>query len=196
MGGSPRDEACEQLLAAMKRVSRVLADSEVPHALAGGMAVYARGGTASDHDVDFLIRARDTDAALAALADAGLRTERPPEPWLVKAYHEDVLVDLIHNPVDRPVTDETLAGTDVMNVGAVWLPVLSGTELMIHRLLTFTEHYCDFAGAIAVARSIREQIDWPVVRDETRHSAFARAFLQLLESLDVTPAVAAPVGSR
>jgi hypothetical protein len=194
MAGSPRDELSQQLLAAMKRVSRVLSDAEVPHALAGGMAVYARGGSSSDHDVDFVLRARDVDTALTALEQAGLRTERPPEPWLVKTYHEDVLVDLIHNPVDRPVTDDTLADTDVLNVGAVWLPVLSGTELMIHRMLTFTEHYCDFAGAIAIARSIREQIDWPQVAAETKHSPFARAFLQLLEALEVTPAT--PVGAR
>jgi predicted nucleotidyltransferase len=178
----------DDLLMAMKRVARVLSDSGVRFALAGGMAVYARGGHVSDHDVDFIIRERDVDGVLEALERAGLRTERPPEDWLVKAYDGDILVDLIHRPVERPVTDETLADTDVLAIGAIAVPVLSATELMVHRLLTFTEHECNFAGAIALARSIREQIDWDRVRDETKESPFAQAFLLLLGSLDLVPA--------
>jgi hypothetical protein len=178
----------DDLLMAMKKVARVLADTGVPFALAGGMAVYARGGHVSDHDVDFIIRERDVDGVLAALDGAGLRTERPPEDWLVKAYDGEILVDLIHRPVERPVTDETLADTDVLPIGAIAVPVLSATELMVHRLLTFTEHDCTFVGAIALARSIREQIDWVRVRDETKRSPFAQAFLFLLESLDLVPA--------
>jgi hypothetical protein len=166
----------------------VLSDKGVPFALAGGMAVYARGGHVSDHDVDFIIREADVDSVLEALERAGLRTERPPEDWLVKAYDGEILVDLIHRPVERPVTDETLADTDVMAVGAIAVPVLSATELMVHRLLTFTEHDCNFVGAIALARSIREQIDWNRVREETKGSPFGLAFLFLLESLDLIPA--------
>jgi hypothetical protein len=178
----------DDLLMAMKRVARVLSDVGVPFALAGGMAVYARGGHVSDHDVDFIVRERDVDGVLEALESAGLRTERPPEDWLVKAFDGNILVDLIYRPVERPVTDETLADTDVLPIGAIAVPVLSATELMVHRLLTFTEHDCNFAGAIALARSIREQIDWNRVRDETKASAFAQSFLFLLESLELVPA--------
>jgi hypothetical protein len=186
----------DNLLMAMKRVARVLSDRGIPFALAGGMAVYARGGHVSDHDVDFLIRERDADAALEALEDAGLRTERPPEDWLVKAFDGDILVDLIHRPVDRTVTDETLADTDVLSIGAIAVPVLSATELMVHRVLTFTEHECCYGGAIALARSIREQIDWDRVRSETKESPFAQAFLFLLESLDVVPERVGSLGTR
>jgi hypothetical protein len=178
----------DDLLTAMKRVARVLSDSGVPYALAGGMAVYARGGHVSEHDVDFLIRERDVEGALAALDRAGLRTERPPEDWLVKAYDGEILVDLIHRPVDRPVTDETLADSTMLSVGAIAVPVLSATELMVHRVLTFTEHHCCFGAAIGLARSIREQIDWDRVRSETKQSPFAQAFLFLLEQLDLVPA--------
>ena len=176
-----------ELLMAMKRVARVLSDTGVPFALAGGMAVYARGGHVSEHDVDFLIREQDVERALEELAKAGLRTERPPEDWLVKAFDGDILVDLIHRPVERTVTDETLEDTAVLLIGAISLPVLSATELMVHRLLTFTEHECSFGGAIALARSIREQIDWDRVSVETKESPFARAFLFLLESLELVP---------
>src|SRR5688500_4842414 len=43
------NEFSDDLLMAMKRVARVLSDMGVRFALAGGMAVYARGGHVSDH---------------------------------------------------------------------------------------------------------------------------------------------------
>jgi hypothetical protein len=58
---------------------------------------------------------------------------------------------------------------------------------MVHKLLSFTQHYCDFARGLPVARSLREQIDWPRVRAETAHSPYAEAFLVLLDRLDVVP---------
>src|SRR5690606_19011047 len=96
----------EGLLITLKRAASVLKQADVPFALAGGFAAYAHGGTSSDHDVDFLIREADVDRALEALVEAGFTAERPPEDWLVKVYDEGRLVDLIHRPVERPVTDE------------------------------------------------------------------------------------------
>jgi hypothetical protein len=175
----------KDLLTTLKRVASVLKPSGIPFALAGGFAAYARGGTSPDHDVDFLIRERDVEAALKALGEAGFRTVRPPEDWLVKVYDDDFMVDLIFRPVDRPVTDETLADTTPISVSAILVPVISATVLMEHKLLTFGQHYCDFAKALPLARSLREQIDWDRVRDNTRESPYAQAFLVLLEKLDV-----------
>jgi hypothetical protein len=184
-------QADENLLTTMKRVASVLKRVDVPFALAGGFAAYARGGTSSDHDVDFLLRECDVDVALEALAGAGFRTERPPEDWLVKVYDGDVLVDLIYRPVERQVTDEILADSDVVRVQAIALPVLSATLLMEHKLLTFSQHRCDFAEGLPIARSLREQIDWDRVRKETAESPYARAFLILLEMLDLLPVAVA-----
>src|SRR5690606_39621589 len=105
-------------LDAMKRGGEVLRHAGVPFALAGGMAVYARGGSYTDHDVDFLIREQDVQRALEAFADVGFRVERPPLDWLVKAYHGDVLIDLIFRSVDRPLADQALAGADRFSVSA------------------------------------------------------------------------------
>jgi hypothetical protein len=184
----------EGLLITLKRVSAVLKQADLPFALAGGFAAYAHGGTSSDHDVDFLIRKEDVDRALTALVEAGFTAERPPEDWLVKVYDDGRLVDLIHRPVEKEVTDETLADTVVRPVGAIHLPVVSATALMVHKLLTFSQHYCDFARGLPLARSLREQIDWGRVRAETAHSPYAEAFLVLLERLDVVrrEEVAAP----
>ena len=179
----------ETLVHTLKKVAAVLKQSEIPFALGGSFAVYAHGGHSSDHDVDFLIRHEDVDRALEALVEAGFTAERPPEDWLVKVYDDDRMVDLIHRPVETPVTDETLRDTEVISVEAISMPVISATQLMIHKLLSYSQHYCDFATGFPVARSLREQIDWPRVRRETADSPYAEAFLILLDRLDVVPLV-------
>ncbi|MBW6432235.1 nucleotidyltransferase family protein [Actinoplanes hulinensis] len=169
----------------LKRVASTLKSADIPFALGGSFAVYARGGYSSDHDVDFLIREEDKDRALQELAAVGCSTEQPPEDWLVKVYDEGRMVDLIYRPVESPVDDETLHDTDQISVEAIYMPVLSATRLMVHKLLSYSQHYCDFATGLPVARSLREQIDWGRVRRETIKSPYAEAFLVLLDRLDV-----------
>lgn len=177
----------EGLATTLKKVASTLKSAGIPFALGGSFAVYAHGGHSSDHDVDFLLREEDRDQALAELAEVGFRTEQPPEDWLVKVYDEDRMVDLIYRPVETPVTMETLADTEQISVEAIFMPVLSATQLMVHKLLSYSQHYCDFATGLPVARSLREQIDWPRVRRETSKSPYAEAFLILLDRLDVVP---------
>ena len=88
-------------MSSSKRSRRLPASSKRgnPFALGGGLAVWARGGPKSEHDVDLLLARADADAALAALERAGFRVERPPEGWLYKAWHENgTLIDLIFDP--------------------------------------------------------------------------------------------------
>jgi hypothetical protein len=174
-----------ELLDALKRAAEVLRAADIPFALCGGLAVFARGGTDSDHDVDFLIQEDDVDRTLAAFDAAGFRTERPPEDWLVKAYHGDILIDLIFRPVNRPVGPQMLHDTEPLSVAAVVVPVISGAELMIHALLRVSVQECDFTAALLLARTIREQIDFELVRDQTKESPYARAFLFLAGELDL-----------
>jgi hypothetical protein len=177
----------EGLATTLKRVAAVLKQAEIPFALGGSFAVYAHGGHSSDHDVDFLIREQDKARALEELAAVGFEVEQPPEDWLVKVYDDGRMVDLIYRPIETPVTDATLADSVVRPVEAIAMPVLSATQLMIHKLMSYTQHYCDFATGLPVARSLREQIDWERVRRETRLSPYAEAFLVLLDRLDVVP---------
>ena len=177
----------EGLATTLKKVAAVFKQAEIPFALAGSFAVYAHGGHSSDHDVDFMLREKDVEQALQELATAGFEVEQPPEDWLVKVFDEGRMVDLIHRPVELPVTDDTLADTVMRPVEAIAMPVLSATQLMIHKLLSYTQHHCDFATGLPVARSLREQIDWDRVRHETRQSPYAEAFLILLDRLDVVP---------
>ena len=59
---------------------------------------------------------------------------------------------------------------------------------MIAKLQSLSEHYCNFARLLPVVRAIREQLDWPRIRAETRDNPFAEAFLLLLERLELAPA--------
>jgi hypothetical protein len=183
----------EGLVNTLKRVASVLKQAEVPFALGGSFAVYAHGGHSSDHDVDFLIREQDKERALAELSAVGFQVEQPPEDWLVKVFDEGRMVDLIYRPVESPVTDATLRDTVMRPVEAINMPVLSATQLMVHKLLSYTQHYCDFATGLPVARSLREQIEWDRVRELTAKSPYAEAFLVLLDRLDV---VALPEEAR
>src|SRR6185437_16060881 len=81
-----QEQEFERLLESMKRAAGILLEAEVPFILGGGLACWARGAPKTEHDVDFLVKPEDVERALAALAKAGLRTEQPPEGWLVKAY--------------------------------------------------------------------------------------------------------------
>ena len=175
----------EGLVTTLKRVASVLKQAEVPFALGGSFAVYAHGGHSSDHDVDFVIREQDKARALEELSAVGFEVEQPPEDWLVKVFDEGRMVDLIYRPVESPVTDATLRDTVMRPVEAINMPVLSATQLMVHKLLSYTQHYCDFATGLPVARSLREQIDWVRVRELTAKSPYAEAFLVLLDRLDV-----------
>ncbi|MFG2044762.1 nucleotidyltransferase family protein [Dactylosporangium sp. NPDC048998] len=179
----------QPLIATLKKAAFHLKDAGIPFCLAGSFAVYARGGESVDHDIDFLIKEEDAQRVLTALSEVGFRGEVPTEGWLVKAWDAteqgDLLIDFIFCPVQRPVTDATLQDTDVIAVNACHMPVLSATELMIHKVLTWSAHYCDFARGLPVARSLREQIDWPRVYRETAHSPYAHAFLFLIDRLGV-----------
>jgi hypothetical protein len=179
----------QPLIATLKKAAYHLKETGIPFCLAGSFAVYARGGESVDHDIDFLIKEEDAERVLTALAEVGFRGEVPPEGWLVKAWDQvpddELLIDIIFCPVQRPVTDATLADTAVIAVNACHMPVLSATELMIHKVLTWSAHYCDYARGLPVARSLREQIDWARVYRETAHSPYAHAFLFLLDRLGV-----------
>jgi predicted nucleotidyltransferase len=182
------EEEFERLVASARKASAILRDAGILHALAGGLAAWARGGPKTEHDVDFMVEPEAADAALEALTRAGLRTERPPEGWLYKAYDGDILVDLIFNPSSGPVTDELLERADVLELQAMPMRVARLEDVMVTKLMALTEQEPDFGGVLEIARSLREQIDWDEVRERTAESPFAAAFFTLLEELQIVSA--------
>jgi hypothetical protein len=182
--GSDRQEI-QDLVATMKRAAAALRDAEVPFMLGGGLAAWARGGPRTDHDVDFFVREEDADRALAALEDAGMRTERPPEAWLLKAQDGDVLVDIIFHPAGGPVDEAFFERATELEVLGHALPVASLDDVLVTKLLALTEQEPDFRQVLELARALREQVDWDFVRTRSKGSPFARAFFTLVEELGI-----------
>jgi predicted nucleotidyltransferase len=181
------EEQFERLLETMKRAAAVLRDADVPFVLGGGLACWARGAAKTEHDVDFLVRPADAERALEALEQAGLRTERPPEGWLLKAYDGDVLIDLIFNPQGGPIGDETFERAEELEVYATRLQVAALEDVLVEKLLALSEQEPDFSSVLELARSLREQVDWDEVRKRTEGSPFAKGYFTLLDELEIVP---------
>ena len=182
-----QDREFEQLLDTMKKAAGILNDAGVPFVLGGGLACWARGAPKTEHDVDFLVKPDDAERAQQALAAAGLRTERPPEGWLLKAYDDGVLIDLIFAPQGGEVDDEVFDRADELEVHAMPLKVAALEDILVQKLLALTEQSPDYSSVIELARALREQVAWEEVRQRTKDSPFAAAYFTLLDELEIVP---------
>jgi Nucleotidyl transferase of unknown function (DUF2204) len=166
----------------------VLEAERIPYLVGGGMGCWARGGPPTSNDIDLILRREDAERAQNALAEAGMRTERPPEQWLFKAWVDDVLIDLIFEPAGIRVTDDVLERGEELNVGGMQVPVMAIDDIMVTKLLALDEHDADYPGLISIARSLREQIGWDELRARTSSSPFARAFFVIADGLGISAA--------
>jgi hypothetical protein len=180
----------EEIESSLKTAAAALRDAELDFALAGSVACWARGAPQSRNDLDFLVKPEDAERALEALVAAGMRADRPPEGWLLKAWDpaedgSETLVDLIFGPRGIDDVGAVLDRSELLPVAALDLPVVHLDDVMVMKLHAFDEHACDFAGILAIARAVREQVDWKDVRARTASSPFARAFFTLIEGLGI-----------
>ncbi len=171
-----------------------LMDAEIPFALVGGYAAWARGAPEPSHDADFAVTEEDVDRAKAAIAAAGLVVEQPAENWLFKAFHHGQLVDVLFRMVGEPVTREQLARSDELEVLAVRMPVLRATDVVSAKMRVLGEHACDFGRLLAIVRALREQIEWDRIRVDVEGHPYARAFLFLADELGITDRGPPPPG--
>ena len=186
----PGDDTFENLLTAMKNAAAALRDSDIDVALAGGFAVYARGGPPTEHDVDFMLKEEDAGRALEVLEAIGFRSERPPEGWLYKVYDErGSMIDLIFAPNSKPeVVPGILERAEVIEIYAITMKVMSVADVLATKLLTLKEHEVDYESVLEIARSCREQVDWDLLRRATDGSPYAKAFFTLVEELGLATA--------
>ena len=173
----------------LKRVAAALREADVPFLLGGGLAAWAWGGPGTGHDLDIMVRPADADRALEALGNAGMRTEKPPETWLYKAWDGEVLVDVIFRPVGREVDDEMFERAEDLEVNAVPMKVMTLEDILVTKLLALDEHELDYERHVEFARALRERVDWQEVRDRTDDSPYAKAFFTLVEELGVVERV-------
>jgi hypothetical protein len=188
------EERFGPILATLRKTVAILREAEIPYLVGGSLAAWARGGPEVTNDLDLMVRRADAERALQLLVEAGMRPERPPEEWLLKAWDGDVLVDLIFCTVEGEVTDEVLAAGEEMTVTSVAMNVLRLEDMFALRLQTLNEHYLDYSALLKMARALREQVDWDAVRARVRHTPYGRAFFTMLEGLGVVeePAGAGP----
>jgi hypothetical protein len=182
------EEALDSLLDTLKRAAAALEAERVPYLLGGGLGSWARGGPPSSNDIDLMVKRADAERALAALRSAGMRTERPPERWLYKAWDGPTLIDLIFEPAGMRITDEVIERGEELNAAGKQVPVMALDDIMVTKLLALDEHAADYADLLLIGRALREQIDWPALRQRTSSSPFARAFFVIAEGLEIAPA--------
>lgn len=174
------------ILATLRKVVALLRDADIPILVGGSLAAWARGGPEVTNDLDLMVRPVDAERALGLLVDdAGMRPERPPEEWLLKAWDGEVLVDLIFCTVEGEVTDEVIARGEQLTVTSVAMNVLRLEDMFVLRLKTLNEHRLDYAPLLKMARALREQVDWDAVRRRVRSTPYGRAFFTMLEGLAV-----------
>ena len=164
--------------------------------LGGSLAAWVRGGPLTRNDLDLMIKPEDADRALDVLAEAGMRPERPPEDWLVKAWHGDVLVDLIFHPKGLEIDDGAFERAEQRDVFAIPMRVMSLEDMVCTKLHVLDEHLLDLEPLLQVARSLRERIDWEQVRARTDASPFAKAFFTLVEELGIIERHEGPPAAR
>lgn len=185
----------DQIESALKRTARLLEESEIPFLLGGSLAGWARGGPETRNDLDLFLRPADAERALEVLEKEGLPTERPPEQWLYKAWDEGVLIDFIFEILQiaddsgaterHPVDDALFERAEDLKVFGVLMKAISLEDLMVTKLLALEPNALDYGGSLAIARSLREEIDWQEVRDRSRRSPYAAGFFTIVEELGV-----------
>jgi hypothetical protein len=185
-------DAFNALIETMKTTVAALREADVPFMLGGSMAAWARGGPEPDNDLDLMVKPDNAEAALSALAAAGMRTKRPPEEWLYKAWHGEVLIDLIFCPSGLELTDEVFARAETISVMALAMPVMALEDVLVTMLYALDEHALDYSRLVGITRALREQIDWPALRTRAGGTAYAKAFMTLVEELGIAPSAARP----
>src|SRR3954454_17957340 len=149
---------------ALKKSAAALRRAEVPFLLGGSLASWARGGPETRHDLDLVIKPEDVDRATAALVEAGMRAEDPPEEWLVKAWDGDTLIDLIFSPKGTRVDDDLIERGQVMSVLGMEMRVMALEDVLVTKLMALSEHSLAYESLLSIARALSEQIDWDDVR--------------------------------
>jgi hypothetical protein len=171
----------------LKKSAAALREADVPFLLGGSLASWARGGPETRHDLDLVIKPADVERAVATLVATGMRFEDPPEEWLVKVWDGDTLIDLIFYPKGTPVDDALIERGEVMSVLGMEMRVMALEDVLVTKLMALSEHSLRYESLLAIARALREIVDWDDVRSRTAESPWARAFFVMLEGLGVLP---------
>src|SRR5215212_3013179 len=140
MTGAMAEQGFDAFEATLKKSVAAFREAQVPTLLGGSLAIWARGGPETRHDLDFMVKPEDAERALQALADAGMRPEKPPEGWLYKAWDGDVLVDVIFQPRGLTMSDDVFERGETREVMAISVNLMALEDVFATKLLALDEH--------------------------------------------------------
>jgi hypothetical protein len=84
-----------------------------------------------------------------------------------------------------PMDDQPMERGGVLSVLGMEMRVMALEDVLVTKLMALSEHALRYESLLAIARALRERIDWAEVRTRTISSPFARAFFVMLEGLGV-----------
>ena len=150
----------------------------VPYLAIGGLASATYGRPRPTKDIDVFVKPEDAERCVKALESAGFTTEEPKEDWLLKAYKDEVLVDVIfriHNSIY--LDDDMIARARRHQVKGTTVKLVPAEDFIVMQAVTHSEdtpHY--WYNALTVIAS--SEIDWDYVVRRSSHGP--RRVLSLL----------------
>jgi len=160
-----------------------LTEAGVPFLLGGAVALNHHTGIWRDtKDLDLFVKPGDAPAALAALADAGFRTEIVYDSWLGKGFVGDVFVDIIWRNANGlyPVTDEWLAHAPTTTMFGQEMRVVPAEELILSKIFVAGRYRFDGADILHVLHATGDLLDWErLARSAGEHAGLVLAYLHM-----------------
>jgi hypothetical protein len=150
--------------------------------LVGGAYAFARYTRIARHtkDFDIFLRRRDRDHALAALSDAGFRTEVTYPHWLGKAFCGDYFIDLITSSGNGvgPVDDGWFNHAVPVEILGEQVRLCPAEEILWSKAFIMERNRYDGADVNHILRAQADRLDWRRLLD--RFGAHWRVLLSHL----------------
>jgi len=133
----------------------------IPYVIGGGTVVVLYGRQRRTKDFDVFISRRTQRPAMDALSLAGFTTTDTEKSWLYKAWHGDVLVDLIvESRGGVQVTAETIRHSRIVNQYGHFFRIMGPEDTLFRKILTLTEGRPDWHDALSIMDRQFGKLDW------------------------------------
>jgi len=158
----------QEQLGLFVEVLELLKARSIPFAVSGAFALHQHTGIWRDtKDLDVFLPDQQTPLALAALKEAGFRTEVRDAVWLCKAHRGEYFVDLITGMSNAvfSVEQDWIDRATAADVLGVEVKVLAAEELIVSKLFVTRRERFDGADIVHVIFGSGGKIDWQRVLD-------------------------------
>jgi hypothetical protein len=140
-----------------------LDQADVPF-LVGGAYAFERytGISRFTKDFDIFIRPQDAERALGVLASAGYRIEMTAPHWIAKAFHRDLLLDLIFSSKNGLAEVDDLWFDNAVDVDVLGIParLCPAEEMIWQKAYVLDRGRYDGADVAHILRACADRLDW------------------------------------